>query len=177
MKILFTVSTGIVLVRIPDLPLFPNLPPPIDPIPADDQALIIVPSSVLVPEAIVRVISPSESESSEYQFILDQPLIDSQWVSIKTFRSQKLRESDWICSVTDYVVPNKDAWIAYRQALRDVTQQSNPFQITWPVDPSSPVATVASVVSVASEPSNPEPSNPEPSATEPSNLIESSPSN
>lgn len=107
------------------------------------------------------------SYASEYQFILDQALIDSQWVSIKALRAQKLRESDWICSVTDYVVPNKDAWIAYRQVLRDVTQQPNPFELTWPMEPSS--APVATVVPVGSDPV---PSNPESSA-----LLESFPSN
>jgi hypothetical protein len=145
MKILFTLSTGNVLVRIPDLPFFPNLPTPIDPIPSDDQALITVPSSVVVPEAIVRVIAPSDSESSDYQFIIDQTLIDSQWASIKSLRSQKLRESDWICSVTDYTVSNKEEWITYRQNLRNLTQQPNPFQLVWPTEP-SPAITYTSAV-------------------------------
>ena len=55
--------------------------------------------------------------------------------SAYTQQKQKLYESDWTCSVTDYEVPNKPDWITYRQALRDVTTQTDPFAIVWPVAP------------------------------------------
>jgi hypothetical protein len=58
-----------------------------------------------------------------------------QWASVRTQQKQKLYESDWTCSVTDYEVPNKPDWIAYRTALRDVTKQSDPFAIVWPTVP------------------------------------------
>jgi hypothetical protein len=59
-----------------------------------------------------------------------------QWTSVRAQQRQKLYESDWTCSVTDYEVPNKSEWAAYRQALRDVTTQTDPFAIVWPVAPS-----------------------------------------
>jgi hypothetical protein len=37
--------------------------------------------------------------------------------------------------VTDYEVPDRELWVAYRAALRDVTKQSDPFNIVWPVMP------------------------------------------
>jgi Phage tail assembly chaperone protein len=59
----------------------------------------------------------------------------AQWTAVRAQQRQKLYESDWTCSVTDYEVPNKDQWVAYRQALRDVTKQSDPFNIEWPTSP------------------------------------------
>jgi hypothetical protein len=58
-----------------------------------------------------------------------------QWTAVRTQQRQKLYESDWTCSVTDYEVPNKPEWVQYRQALRDVTTQTDPFAIVWPVAP------------------------------------------
>ena len=65
-----------------------------------------------------------------------QARLDAQWTSVRAQQRQKLYESDWTCSVTDYEVPNKSEWAAYRQALRDVTTQTDPFAIVWPVAPS-----------------------------------------
>lgn len=64
-----------------------------------------------------------------------QARLDAQWASVRAQQRQKLYESDWTCSVTDYEVPNRDAWVQYRQALRDVTTQSDPFNIVWPTSP------------------------------------------
>jgi Phage tail assembly chaperone protein len=61
----------------------------------------------------------------------------NQWASVRAQQKQKLYESDWTCSVTDYEVPNKDQWIQYRQALRDVTKQTDPFNIEWPPVPNT----------------------------------------
>ena len=58
-----------------------------------------------------------------------------QWTSVRAQQRQKLYESDWTCSVTDYEVPNKSAWVAYRADLRNVTTQTDPFAIVWPVEP------------------------------------------
>jgi hypothetical protein len=64
-----------------------------------------------------------------------QKKTQSQWTSVRAQQRQKLYESDWTCSVTDYEVPNKSEWVQYRAALRDVTKQADPFAIVWPVAP------------------------------------------
>ena len=64
-----------------------------------------------------------------------QAKLDDQWASVRAQQKQKLYESDWTCSVTDYEVPNKADWVAYRAALRAVTSQADPFNIEWPVAP------------------------------------------
>lgn len=60
---------------------------------------------------------------------------EAQWNSVRAQQRQKLYESDWTCSVTDYEPPNKAEWRDYRSRLRDVTTQSDPFNIVWPVAP------------------------------------------
>ena len=60
-----------------------------------------------------------------------------KWAEIRTTRNTLLSESDWTqfqdspitgSSLTD--------WQTYRQSLRDVTTQSDPYNINWPTIPS-----------------------------------------
>ena len=95
------------------------------------HALITVPDSVAVPHAIVRVVNGDVP-----QFIVDQEAIDIQWQCAKEKRNQQLTSSDWMFVISDYVHPKKEEWTAYRQALRDMTQQANPFALVWPQAPS-----------------------------------------
>ena len=66
-----------------------------------------------------------------------QARTDAQWASVRAQQRQKLYESDWTCSVTDYEVPNKSEWVQYRQALRDLPSTvTDPTNVTWPTPPS-----------------------------------------
>jgi len=62
-----------------------------------------------------------------------QAKIDTQWQVIRTQRNQMLKDSDWT-QVAD-APSDKSAWATYRQALRDITTQADPFKITWPKHP------------------------------------------
>jgi hypothetical protein len=59
-----------------------------------------------------------------------QARIDTQWQVVRTQRNQMLKDSDWT-QLSDSPV-DKAAWATYRQALRDITQQADPFNFTWP---------------------------------------------
>ena len=59
-----------------------------------------------------------------------QSRIDTQWRAIRSARNELLKDSDWT-QLSDSPV-DKTAWATYRQALRDITQQPDPFNITWP---------------------------------------------
>jgi hypothetical protein len=59
-----------------------------------------------------------------------QSRIDTQWQVIRTQRNQMLKDTDWT-QVADAPV-DKAAWATYRQALRDITTQADPFNIIWP---------------------------------------------
>ena len=59
--------------------------------------------------------------------------VEAQWAVIRTERNAKLFASDWT-QVADAPVNALD-WGIYRQALRDITNQINPFNIVWPAVP------------------------------------------
>ena len=60
--------------------------------------------------------------------------IESKWVEIRQIRNELLLECDWT-QLSDIPTETKTAWQTYRQELRDVTSQSNPFSIVWPAKP------------------------------------------
>tara|TARA_B100000927_G_C16116497_1_gene329373 strand:+ start:100 stop:534 length:435 start_codon:yes stop_codon:yes gene_type:complete len=60
-------------------------------------------------------------------------LINQQWANIRFQRDRKLQETDWRAS-SDLTL--SDDWKNYRQALRDVPTQSDPYNIAWPTEPS-----------------------------------------
>lgn len=69
---------------------------------------------------------------------IDGRTTESQWELIRRERNAKLADSDW----TDtYSAPQRlgqstyELWQTYRQGLRDVTLQADPFNIVWPEAP------------------------------------------
>lgn len=68
---------------------------------------------------------------------MDQEAIDAmtaaQWESVRAERNKKLADCDWT-QLPDAPV-DAAAWAAYRQELRDITTQTDPFNITWPTEP------------------------------------------
>ena len=70
--------------------------------------------------------SKSEAENIRTNF---------QWHRVREEREIKLKATDWV-SGADVPQAIKDLWFPYRQALRDITTQSDPFNITWPTEPS-----------------------------------------
>jgi len=56
--------------------------------------------------------------------------VGAQWPIIRAERNRLLAASDW----TQLPDASADAaaWATYRQALRDITTQANPFSIVWP---------------------------------------------
>jgi hypothetical protein len=59
--------------------------------------------------------------------------VDTQWVVIRSQRNQILKDTDWT-QLADAPVDDL-AWAVYRQALRDITTQTDPFKIVWPKHP------------------------------------------
>lgn len=57
---------------------------------------------------------------------------DHLWIDIRAQRIKLLAESDWMANSD---VTMSDEWRTYRQALRDITTQSDPSNITWPTPP------------------------------------------
>jgi len=57
--------------------------------------------------------------------------IRNEWTAIRQQRNRLLSESDWTQLADSPADKNK--WAVYRQELRDITTQEDPFFIVWPV--------------------------------------------
>lgn len=60
-------------------------------------------------------------------------LTASQWGNVRTERNKRLADCDWT-QLPDAPV-DATVWAEYRQALRDITTQTDPFNIVWPEEP------------------------------------------
>ena len=60
-----------------------------------------------------------------------------KWGIVRSERATLLNKTDWTQSGDSPLTDSKKTeWATYRQALRDVTTQADPFNITWPQEPS-----------------------------------------
>jgi hypothetical protein len=61
--------------------------------------------------------------------------VGAQWTVVRAERNKLLANCDW----TQLPDASADAaaWAVYRQALRDITDQSDPFNIQWPTTPAA----------------------------------------
>jgi len=105
-----------------------------------DSPIVPVTDGIYIPiiEGLTWDVVKAIKEDDGSIILVEDPVkvkakLDAAWTQVRTQQKHKLYESDWTCSVTDYTPPNKPEWIAYRQALRDVTTQTDPFNILWPV--------------------------------------------
>ena len=65
---------------------------------------------------------------------------EAQWATVRIERDKLLLESDWSDTASAQTRLSAELlaqWAAYRQALRDITKQNNPFLIVWPSKPAS----------------------------------------
>lgn len=60
--------------------------------------------------------------------------IEQQWDTIRHERDNLLLKCDWT-QLPDVPLTTKELWITYRQELRDITNQTDPFNIVWPEPP------------------------------------------
>ena len=64
-------------------------------------------------------------------------VLNEQWRYVRNKRDDLLAKTDWVVTrASETGVAETDAWKTYRQALRDIPTQSDPFNITWPTEPS-----------------------------------------
>ena len=61
---------------------------------------------------------------------------ETQWRVVRSERKQRLVACDWT-QLSDIPAETKTLWEPYRQALRDVTNQPDPFNIVWPTAPTA----------------------------------------
>lgn len=77
---------------------------------------------------------PATFDASAGRWIPD---IGGVWAHVRSRRDQLISASDWVM-LPDVSMSSerKQAWLAYRQQLRDITNQPDPTSIAWPKAPS-----------------------------------------
>lgn len=84
--------------------------------------------------------------------------LEQAWVDVRQERNVKLTGSDWIvdppadlpASVVAEIDANREGWLAYREALRNLPESGeDPYGLVWPEPPPAPTlpSTVADVPS------------------------------
>jgi len=84
--------------------------------------------------AVLKPTPPNAFCIFDYNQKIWVPNVDKALFEIKIKRNALLAESDWT-QLPDVVLSNKEQWATYRQQLRDITTQSDPFNIVWPSKP------------------------------------------
>ena len=83
---------------------------------------------------VVDLFSGENKAQQETEYLAKRN--EEQWKSIREQRDNKLKETDWLSiRAADTGTPMSQDWSNYRQSLRDITNQSDPFSITWPEKP------------------------------------------
>jgi len=101
--------------------LYPNVTAIIDGVPYDSDGN--------------KVIIDHES----VQALLDVKLVQQQKDKIRRIRNNLLSDTDWVVvKHNELGTPIPQEWLDYRQALRDITEQSGfPDNVEWPTAPSN----------------------------------------
>lgn len=75
----------------------------------------------------------NQSDSSEDEI---STKIEEKWLEIRDLRDNLLTQSDWT-QFNDSPISGDllNEWQAYRQSLRDITSEDNPYSLTWPARP------------------------------------------
>lgn len=116
----------------------------------EDEFLQHVPGVILVPElppsindsfwdgakVVAKPVRPTKDHEFDYatKAWVDPRTPTTQWAVVRAERDARIAKTDWT-QLDDTPAVAKGKWKTYRQALRDVTNQANPFAIVWPVPP------------------------------------------
>lgn len=75
-----------------------------------------------------------ESDASSFEI---EQRIQLKWDQVRAIRNDMLKSSDWTqLPDASLSVEKQREWADYRQVLRDITQDADPFFIDWPEEPS-----------------------------------------
>lgn len=76
------------------------------------------------------------SDENGYPILIERekPSIEYQWEIVKQRRDVLLLETDWT-QLPDVPIETTEKYKSYRQQLRDITLQPDPFNIVWPIKP------------------------------------------
>jgi hypothetical protein len=71
-----------------------------------------------------------------YPIAIVPPAVPPTWDQIRSKRDALLTASDWVVLADSAPKPSKEAWLTYRQALRDLPSTfKTPKEVVWPEKP------------------------------------------
>lgn len=77
-----------------------------------------------------------DSRTDEQKQLDADAAVEQAWADVRAQRNARLSATDWrVVRATEAGHELAPEWSSYRQALRDVTTQSDPYSIDWPVAP------------------------------------------
>ena len=96
-----------------------------------------------VPEGLTWDIVKGQQDGDEVTLIEDPTKVQAKtaqsWTALRTERNRRLAASDWVALADAHLSQDKkDAWFAYRQALRDlpdevtITSPADLVSVEWP---------------------------------------------
>lgn len=77
----------------------------------------------------------TDDELAAIKAIVDRCIAVPDWDEARRKRIGMLSEADWRISKAEDNGERQEELRAYRQALRDITKQSDPANVIWPVKP------------------------------------------
>ena len=124
--------------------LFPNTSFPASGVPADfltDNNMVEFLSTLPFTEPAQKLVAadPYVKEGKVYNVVVsdttdaDKNLLNNnKWREVRSERDRLLADTDWRATSDRTLTDN---WRDYRQALRDIPTQTDPYNITWPTAP------------------------------------------
>ena len=100
------------------------------PMPNDYTKNIVEGTPILVDGVYTQIWNQTDATQEEID-----TKIENQWEHIRVARNEILTQCDWTILPDSPVSSSIDEWKTYRQQLRDITNQSNPFEVVWPTHP------------------------------------------
>jgi hypothetical protein len=100
------------------------------PMPNDYTKNIVEGTPTLVDGTYTQVWNQTDATQEEIDI-----KIENQWEQIRVARNEILTQCDWTILPDSPVSSSIEEWKTYRQQLRDITNQSNPFEVVWPTQP------------------------------------------
>ena len=94
-----------------------------------------------VPEGLTWDVVKGVQDGDEVTLIADDAKVQAKtaqaWTALRTERNARLAASDWTQLQDSHLsAEKKSAWADYRQALRDLPDETtNPLEVEWPLDP------------------------------------------
>jgi hypothetical protein len=113
-----------------------------------------IPAEILADYSVykVRQVSAPQIDNKTHKHTQSVAQVDGVWTqvwtavelpleqaetNVRAHRGHLLQETDWVVAKAyEAGDPVSSAWVSYRQALRDITDQAGfPYEVTWPTKP------------------------------------------